>query len=156
MSKDNNLQGRVLDRLASLKLTLFLFFTLAAASIVGTLLPQGLNPAELQAHYSPAVTSIIRFFGLDSLYHTAWFQALLLLLCANLLACTIERLPKTIRLISRREEPFDSQKLSKFSLSRSISAKKTLAEARLILEKAVSESFGQLSELESSGSLLRR
>ena len=152
MSKDNNLPGRVLDRLASLKLTLFLFFTLAAASIVGTLLPQGLNPAELQAHYSPAVTSIIRFFGLDNLYHTAWFQALLLLLCANLLACTIERLPKTIRLISRREEPFDSQKLSKFSLSRSISAKKTLAEARLILEKAVSESFGQLSELESSGS----
>lgn len=150
MSKDNGTAARILDALASLKLTLFLFFTLAAASIIGTLLPQGTGPAEVQQHFSPAMASVVNLLGLNNLYHTMWFRIMLLLLCVNLLACTLDRLPKTVRLLRRREDPFDSNKLSKFGYSRIFPVRMQMAEARSILKDAVAETFGPLQEQESA------
>lgn len=150
MSKDQGFPAKVLNFLASLKLTLFIFFTLAAVSIVGTLLPQGTVPGEIERHYGPAFASIIETLGLNNLYHTSWFRVLLLLLCLNLLTCTFDRLPKTIRLIQRREEPFDSHKLSKFSYSSSITTKIPHEKVRGLLQTTVAERFGPLREVGES------
>ena len=81
--------------LSSLKLTLVLFFALAGASLIGTLLPQGISLLDLKSHFSPAIASLIDLLALNNLYHSMWFRILLLLLCANLIACTVDRLPKT-------------------------------------------------------------
>ncbi|MHC1728711.1 MAG: cytochrome c biogenesis protein ResB [Syntrophobacteraceae bacterium] len=150
MSKDQNLPGKILDWLASLKLTLILFFALAAASVIGTLLPQGMSSHDLHTNF-PATASMIELLGLNNLYHSTWFKIMLLLLCTNLLACTLDRLPKTVRIIQRREEPFDSNKLTKFSCSRLITTKMSQDEAKSILTGAVSEFFGDLRELPSPG-----
>jgi len=151
MPKEKSFLERALDALASLKLTLFIFFTLAAASIIGTLLPQGTSTAEMQGQFSPTLISIIDQFGLNDLYHTSWFRVLLLLLCLNLLVCTLDRLPKTIKLLKRHEEPFDSQKLSKFSLSASFTTGLSPEQARGVLDGAVAGSFGPLRELNGKG-----
>ncbi len=143
--------GAAAGWLSSLKLTLILFFSLAAASLIGTLLPQGLSLAELERHFSPAVAAMIDLLALNNLYHSLWFRILLLLLCANLVACTLDRLPKTVRLIRRSEDPFDSQKLSRFSLSFSFAAAFPREKAQAVVQDAVCETFGRLCETRSSG-----
>ena len=127
-------------------------FALAGASLIGTLLPQGLSLVELKNHFSPAIASLIDLLALNNLYHSVWFRILLRLLCANLIACTVDRLPKTVRLIRRFEDPFDSQKLSRFSLSSSISAALPLEKVQSLVKSAVCETFGQLCEIQSAGS----
>ncbi|MGC9966697.1 MAG: cytochrome c biogenesis protein ResB [Syntrophobacteraceae bacterium] len=144
-------RGLEIGWLSSLKLTLVLFFALAASSVVGTLLPQGVSAPELRGHFSPAVVSLIDLLGLNNLYHSIWFRVLLLLLCINMVACTVERLPKTVRLIRRPEDPFDSRKLSKFSFSASIVAPMSQEQAQSIVETAVGESFGPLRRIGSQG-----
>ena len=151
MSKEKSAPGAVLDLLSSLKLTLVLFFVLAAASVIGTLLPQEISLPELRDHFSPATASLINFLALNNLYHSMWFRILLLLLCTNLVACTIERLPKTIRLIRRFEAPFDSQKLSKFGISSSIAAALPFEQTQSVVESAVCETFGRMCPIESAG-----
>lgn len=149
MSKEKSAPGALLGLLSSLKLTLALFFTLAAASVIGTLLPQEISLVELREHFSPATASLINFLALNNLYHSMWFRILLLLLCTNLVACTIERLPKTIRLIRRFQDPFDSQKLSRFGLSSSIAAALPLDQTQSVVESAVCETFGRMRRIES-------
>lgn len=46
MSKERSAPGAALGLLSSLKLTLVLFFALAAASVIGTLLPQEISLPE--------------------------------------------------------------------------------------------------------------
>jgi cytochrome c biogenesis protein len=102
MQKKGFWQG-IYQKLASPKLTVAIFLVLAAVSVVGTLMPQGLSEADLQRHYGQRAIWFITTFGLNDLYHTGWFRLLILFLCANLVVCTIERLPKTLKLIRRRE-----------------------------------------------------
>src|SRR5208337_1840582 len=111
---------------------------------IGTLLPQEISLPELRDHFSPATASLINFLALNNLYHSMWFRILLLLLCTNLVACTIERLPKTIRLIRRFQDPFDSQKLSRFGLSSPIAAALPLEQTQSVVESAVCETFGRM------------
>jgi cytochrome c biogenesis protein len=149
MSKEKSAPGAALGWLSSLKLTLVLFFALAAASVIGTLLPQEISLPELRDHFGPATAFLINFLALNNLYHSMWFRILLLLLCTNLSACTIERFPKTIRLIRRFQDPFDSQKLSRFGLSSSIAAALPLDQTQSVVESAVSETFGRMCRIES-------
>jgi cytochrome c biogenesis protein len=149
MSKEKSVPGALLGWLSSLKLTLILFFTLAVASVIGTLLPQEISLPELTDRFSPAMASLINSLALNNLYHSMWFRILLLLLCTNLVACTIERLPKTIRLIRRFQDPFDSQKLSRFGLSSSIAAALPLDQTQSVVESAVCETFGRMCRIEA-------
>jgi len=87
--------------LASVKLALFTFFTLAAASIIGTVLPQG-SEFHRFVHsrgWSPATEKVLQVLGLDDMYHSWWFVGLLSLFSINLIVCTIDRLPNILRLV---------------------------------------------------------
>jgi cytochrome c biogenesis protein len=146
MSKETNAVFRLLT---SLKLTLALFLLLAAASVLGTILPQGAGPAELRAHFGPAVGPLLEMLRLNDLFHSAWFSALLLLLCANLVACTLDRLPKTVRILRKAETSFNSRKLSNFSLSGAITTTLPFATTRRLVETTVDETFGPMTTIES-------
>ena len=97
------------------------------------------------------MASLIDLLALNNLYHSMWFRILLLLLCTNLIACTVDRLPKTVRLLRRSEDPFDSQKLSRFGFSSSIAAALPQEKVQSVVKSAVCETFGQLCEIQSSG-----
>ena len=101
------------------------------------------------------MASLIDLLALNNLYHSMWFRILLLLLCINLIACTVDRLPKTVRLIRRPEDPFDSQKLSRFSFSSSIAAALPQENVQSVVKSAVCETFGQLCEIRVIRSFLR-
>lgn len=147
----SNEKNPVLRLLTSVKLTLVLFLLLAAASVLGTLLPQGADIAELRARFGPALGPLLDLLRLNDLFHSTWFSCLLLLLCANLVACTLDRLPKTLRLLNKPQTAFDSQKLLKFALSGAIATALPFEQALPEVEKAVGETFGPLSPLKAEG-----
>ncbi|HEX7535287.1 MAG TPA: cytochrome c biogenesis protein ResB [Syntrophales bacterium] len=152
MQKKGFWQG-LYQKLASPKLTVIIFLVLAAASVVGTLMPQGLSEAELLRHYGQRAIWFIATFGLNDLYHTGWFRLLLFILCANLIVCTIERLPKTLKFVRRREEQVDPQKLAKCSLNCQFTSKLSRDETEARLTKIISEEFGALQRLDKADHL---
>lgn len=95
-ASDKNLVKTIGDKIwglfGSLKFTLFLLFTLAIFSIIGTVIQQN-QPAEFySAEYGQWSAWILRM-ELDDMYHAWWFSALLLLLVLNIIVCTIDRFP---------------------------------------------------------------
>ena len=139
------------QNLASMKLTVVIFLTLAACSLVGTLLPQGASQAQLQREFGPGLASWINAFGLSDLYHTNWFRLLLLLLCVNLIVCTLRRLPKTIRLLRHREDHIKPEKLLKFTYNAQLTVPLPVAEVQPRLEKIIAQNFAPAQQLPGSG-----
>jgi cytochrome c biogenesis protein len=75
---------------SSLKLTLFILFSLAATSIIGTIIPQDLPKSQYASHFSHTTFKLLDFFGIFDMYHSWWFLALLSLLIINLIFCSLK------------------------------------------------------------------
>ena len=88
----------------SLRLTLYLLVALAATSGLGTFVGPADGPEALRARLGDgALLALARFFELGDLFHSWWFTVLLWALAFNLIACTLERLPKVWRLALKSE-----------------------------------------------------
>ncbi len=105
---------------ASLRLTIFLFLFLAATSILGTVVPQGLNPEQYQELYGLRLLSILDFFDAFDMYHSWWFILLLILLTVNVVFCTLQRIPRIWKLV------FSGKKMDDDSVFRTSPTRKTI------------------------------
>ncbi|HIK06404.1 MAG TPA: cytochrome c biogenesis protein [Trichormus sp. M33_DOE_039] len=116
------LRREFLPVLTDLRLAIALLLIIALFSVTGTVIEQGQSPAYYQANYPehPALFGfltwkVIQVVGLDHVYRTWWFLALLVLFGTSLTACTFTRqLPalKTARRWKYYEEPRQFQKLA--------------------------------------------
>jgi len=91
---------------ASVRLTVVLMLSLAATSIVGTLIPQNLDAAAYVQKFGILTHRIFSILDLFDMYHAGWFRFLLVMLTLNMLACTIKRLPTTLRVVFVKEPTF--------------------------------------------------
>jgi cytochrome c biogenesis protein len=108
--------------LADLRLAILLLLTIAGFSVSGTVIEQGETLAFYQANYpeDPALFGflswkVILTLGLDHVYRTWWFLALLILFGSSLTACTFTRqFPalKAARKWKFYEQPRQFQKLA--------------------------------------------
>jgi cytochrome c biogenesis protein len=93
-SKDTaSLVSQVASFFTSARTTITLLFILAAASVLGTLIPQEAGLAHFRETASPFAYSLIAILDLHSLFRSWWFLLLLALLALNILACLVRRLP---------------------------------------------------------------
>ena len=101
----------VLERLwrlfATVKFTIVLLLTLATTSIIGTLIPQNEAPRAYFETFGPFLYRIFSLLGFFDLYHSWWFQALILMLVANIVVCSIDRLQATWKIIFVRHPGFN-------------------------------------------------
>lgn len=81
---------------SSVKLAIVLLILIAAASVVGTLIPQGRTPAEYAARYG-SLAGLFTGLRLTSLYQSGWYLALLFLFALNTVVCTLSRLGPKFR-----------------------------------------------------------
>ncbi len=88
----------LLPFLANLQLAIVLLLLIALFSIAGTVIEQGQSAAFYQANYPehPALFGFLTWkvlltLGLDHVYRTWWFLALLILFGSSLTACTFTR-----------------------------------------------------------------
>jgi cytochrome c biogenesis protein len=98
------------DFLVSIRFSMFLLALIAAGSILGTFIKQGATEAEYVRLYSEATYRIIKFFGLDNAYHSAWFYTLIVLFAINLSLCTIRRVIRLAKEKNKLEMP-DAKRL---------------------------------------------
>ncbi|RNC72756.1 MAG: cytochrome c biogenesis protein ResB [Desulfuromonadales bacterium] len=88
------------DFFCSLKLAIALLISLAATSIIGTIIPQGqLKPEYLQT-ISETKYKIYHLLGFFDMYHSWWFILIMYLFTVNIVACSIKRLPRVLKIIS--------------------------------------------------------
>ncbi len=108
----------------SIKLTVGLLLTLAVTSILGTLIPQNADPAAYLQAYGGFLFRLFSTLGIFDMYHSWWFQSLLLLLTANIVVCSIDRLSATRNILFVKRPTFH---VSKF---RSLRNKETFDDDR--------------------------
>ena len=92
---------------ASLKLTIVLLLTLAATSIIGTLIPQNESPVAYVQAFGEFGYRLFTLLGVFDMYHSWWFRCLILLLTANIIVCSIDRLQLTWKIIFVRRPNFN-------------------------------------------------
>ena len=90
---------------SSLKLTLALLIVLAIGSVFGTLIPQQESAMELAHKLSPGLARLFSSFQLFDLYHSMWFRFIIALLAANLIVCSINRFPASLRRFRGQPSP---------------------------------------------------
>ena len=99
--KNSSAMQKFWNFLASVKLSFFLLLILAAMSILGTVIPQNEHASVYINHFGQAHGGFILALGLDDMYHTSWFLTLMAALGANLVVCSLDRLPKTLKIIKK-------------------------------------------------------
>jgi cytochrome c biogenesis protein len=82
------------DFFASVQLAIVTLCTISVVSIFGTIIPQNEAPEWYIKKFGPQVARFFDLFHLEDLYGSLWFKALLALLSANLIICSIDRLPR--------------------------------------------------------------
>ena len=92
---------------SSVRLTVVLLLTLASTSIIGTLIPQNEAPQAYMQAFGPSLYRFFDLLGFLDLYHSWWFQTLMLLLALNILICSIDRLSATWRIIFPKRPKFN-------------------------------------------------
>ncbi|MBD1821060.1 cytochrome c biogenesis protein [Cyanobacteria bacterium FACHB-DQ100] len=115
----------LLPVLADLKLAIVLLLAIAVFSITGTVIEQGQSIAYYQSNYPehPALFGFLTWkvlltAGLDHVYRTWWYLALLILFGASLTACTFTRQLPALRWFSRTWNFYsESRQFRKFALS---------------------------------------
>ena len=81
-----------------------LFVVIAAYSIIGTILPQGLQASAYLDRYGE-LGKIIVLFQFDKAYSSFVFRSLLLLFSINLIGCTLKILPSQLRRADKNYYP---------------------------------------------------
>lgn len=88
---------RIWGFLSSIKLAIWLLAVIAALSLVGTLIPQGQDPAFYIDRYGHSVYKAMLETGLANVYTSFWFTLLLVIFSINLAVCILNRAVFKIR-----------------------------------------------------------
>ncbi len=100
-TKNSSGSNPVWQFFTSVRLAIFLLIILAITSIIGTIIPQGESMQFYLDKYGPDMFKVIKALKLDDTYHSWWYLTLLGLFSVNLIVCTLNRLPFTIKLFKR-------------------------------------------------------
>lgn len=83
----------------SVRLTVVLLLTLAATSVLGTLIPQNSQPIEYIDKYGDVIYRVLSILNLTDMYHSGWFRFFLVMLTVNIVVCSLDRIPTTLKLV---------------------------------------------------------
>jgi len=97
---------------ASVKLTVYTLVILAVTSIIGTIVLQKGSPEAYMQLYGQGGYNLIQVLGIDDMYQAWWYLMLLVVLCINIVVCSIERLSKTWKIIFPKEISFNPSRFS--------------------------------------------
>ncbi len=121
----------------SVKLTIYTLVLLAVTSVFGTVILQNGAPEQYIRLYGQRFYNVIRVFSLDDMYQAWWFLTLIVILCINIVVCSIERLSHTWKIIFPDRIRFNPDRFRKlknlesFTMEKSFDSLSTRCEAVL-------------------------
>ena len=84
---------------ASVRLTVTVLLTLAATSIIGTVIPQNQPTEAYLQTYGRNMVRLFSVLDMFDMYHSWWFQFLSVLLTLNIVVCSLDRLPAAWKIV---------------------------------------------------------
>jgi cytochrome c biogenesis protein len=133
--------NRIWKFFASVKLTIFLLLTLAATSIIGTVIPQNEDPEAYMRAFGAVLFRLFTILDLFDMYHSWWFQLLITLLTANIVVCSVDRLSATWKIIFVRNPGFNPERFRKAKNSLHLDDPRSPTDVNAVAEKLVPRSF---------------
>ncbi|MBI5342237.1 MAG: cytochrome c biogenesis protein ResB [Deltaproteobacteria bacterium] len=105
--RTQSLMDKVWNFFTSLKLAITVLIILAVSSIFGTIIEQNQPMEKYQQVYTDASVRIMDALNLFDMYHSWWFLLLLVLFTVNLSCCTIDRLPRVVKIVRNPKTTLD-------------------------------------------------
>ena len=125
----------------SIKLTVFILITLAATSIIGTLIPQNKSDESYIHAYGNFLYRIFKAINIFDMYHSWWFQFLIILLAVNIIVCSIDRLASIWKIIFIKIPVFKISRFHKLKDKEAFSSKRSPDALINIYEKLIARRF---------------
>jgi cytochrome c biogenesis protein len=124
---------RIWDLFASIKLAAVLFLLIALSSIVGTVIEQGAEPEKnlmllkriFGDSLAPSAYRVFESLGFMDMYRSWWFITLLVFFSANLIICSLDRLPRIWRLVREPLKPISPLMVKTVSIRKEMRLKGT-------------------------------
>jgi len=113
LKKNQTIPEKIWQFFCSVKLTVYTLVLLASTSIFGTVILQNGSKQEYLRLYGDAFYNLIKVFNLDDMYHAWWFLLLIVILCINIVVCSIDRLSITWKIIFPKQIKFNPQRFRK-------------------------------------------
>jgi|SRR3990170_1298657 len=110
MSDDKRSQSamdKVWNFFTSLKLAITILIILAVASVFGTIIEQNQPIEKYRQFYGDATIRMLDALNLFDMYHSWWFLLLLVLFTVNLSCCTLDRLPRVVKVVRNPKTTLD-------------------------------------------------
>jgi cytochrome c biogenesis protein len=142
------------DFFTSVKLALFCFFTLAFASIVGTIIPQNETPVFYIQKYGAKTAEIFRLLNIPDMYNSWWFVSLLALFSINLIVCSIDRIPTVWKLVTMDNLATKVGRLEKMSPRNRFVSSRPLQEVAAEVEQTLSSAGWKPDQRQIEGGTL--
>ncbi len=133
--------GRLWKLFASVRLTIIVLLSLAVTSIVGTIIPQNKRPEAYLNEYGEFLYSILSVFDIFDMYHSWWFQALLLMLTVNIVVCSTHRFSALWKILSIKNPSFNVSKFRNLSNKEEFTDSRSPEDLKRIYVPIVSRSF---------------
>jgi cytochrome c biogenesis protein len=155
--KNKSLIDNIWDMFASVKLAVVIFSLIGLTSMVGTVIEQQVEPEKnlkllakmFGESAAPSLYDVLEKLGFMDMYHAWWFLALLLLFAANLIICSLDRLPRVLKLVREKVRALPPTYVEKMSIKKTFSQKDKVSHMK---ELAVSSLNGiGFKPLEASG-----
>ncbi|MDP2156250.1 MAG: cytochrome c biogenesis protein ResB, partial [Nitrospirota bacterium] len=132
-NKKKNIFDLIWSIFASVKTAVVIFGLISLSSIVGTILEQRADPEKnikvlskmfgLSHDAGHSVLGVLDTLGFTDMYHSWWFHAFLLLFSANLIICSLDRLPRVWKLVQEKIRPVPVDYIEKMSIRGSMTLK---------------------------------
>jgi cytochrome c biogenesis protein len=145
--------------LASVKLAIFIFIALSLSSIVGTIVEQKAEPAKniaLLAKFfgdsaAPTVYNIFAKMGFMDMYGSWWFTAFLALFSINLIVCSIDRFPKTWKVMKTPQRPLSDNAIKSMPVRKNFTFKAGAETVKGEFLKALKSARYNVNEADEEG-----
>lgn len=136
---------RVWSFFSSITLAVIVFTIISLTSIVGTVIEQQVEPQKniilltkmFGASSARTLYGILDTLGFTDMFHSWWFIALLFVFSANLIICSLERLPRIWKFVKEPVKPLKPEQLNAMSIKRETVVNEKLEKARETVEGAL-------------------
>ncbi|MFA5902568.1 MAG: cytochrome c biogenesis protein ResB [Desulfobacula sp.] len=142
MKNNKTIPEQIWQFFCSAQLAVYTLVILAFTSIIGTVILQNGTEQEYIEFYGHGWYNLIKTFNFDDMYHSWWFLGLIVILCVNIIVCSIERLQSTWKIIFPKKITFNPDRFKKLKNRETVIIEKKPSDLIFDAEKYLSKLIG--------------
>ena len=133
--------SKIWNFFTSVKLTIVLLLSLATTSIIGTLIPQNEDPQAYFQAFGGVLYQVFNLLDLFDMYHSWWFQLLIILLTANIIVCSIDRMSSNRRILFVRNPSFNLARFRNLRQRQEFTSEDTAQQLKDVYQKYIARRY---------------